>query len=58
MQTYLHHLLGMVCYYLVLVSPYKSCVNISMGIIVVEVSSPFMHYRQFLYIHKLQDTFL
>eukprot|EP00347_Sterkiella_histriomuscorum_P012443 403368553 len=57
-QTYLHHIIGMLSYYVALVSPYKQGLSLAVGITLVEVSSPFMHYRQFLFIHGLGDGIL
>jgi hypothetical protein len=52
---YLHHITAISSFYAALI------VNkgvVALPNIFTEISTPFMHYRQFLFIHKKSDSFL
>ena len=48
----------MTAYYIALISPFKGAISMSVGITLVEISTPFMHYRQYLFIHGKGDGIL
>lgn len=58
MLTYLHHILGITGFLASLLTKHDFFLVGAVGTQIVEISTPFMHYRQFLFIHKKDDSII